>query len=315
MKKQQSSIRRQHPLLFNVAVIAIIILAMAVVAHIVMQIGTRHGARRTVPDLAGMPLKDAIRTARDSDLELIINDSLFVPAYEGGIILDQLPERDVEVKPGRKVYITINSFSQKMVPVPYVAGRSLRQAKNMLEIAGLEIEKLVYRPDIATNYVLEQELDGRPINSSSRIETEMGNGVTLYVGVESDSRYTVTPQVVGQSLRAAKSRLWESGLNVGKVVFDEGINLLNQKDARVYRQSPLAERSTALGAKVDLLLTLDTAKLSASRTAAVKQAIIDAEARLQAEREAEAADSVAVETATELLQVEGTDGADTEFFE
>ena len=72
------------------------------------------------------------------------------------VVLDQLPEKGVEVKPGRTIYVTINSFSQKRVPVPYVAGRSLRQAKNMLEIAGLEIAELVYRPDMATNYVLEE---------------------------------------------------------------------------------------------------------------------------------------------------------------
>ncbi len=288
------SIRQRYPLIVNALMIAVIIFIMAIVAHFVMQIGTRHGSRRTVPDFAGMPLKEAIRTARDCDLELRINDSLYVPAYEGGIILDQLPEKGVEVKPGRKVYITINSFRQKMVPVPYVAGRSLRQAKNMLEIAGLEIKELIYRPDMATNYVLEQELNGKPVTASSRFESEMGSGVTLYVGAESDSRYTVTPQLVGQSLRAAKSRLWESGLNIGAVVYDEGINLLNQKDARVYIQNPSAERGTTLGAKVDLTLTLDMTKLTSHRSAAIKQADADAKARHKADSVSKVkADSVA----------------------
>ena len=137
--KNPAYYKERWPLLFNLAMIATIILILAVAAHLVMQIGTRHGARRTVPDFAGMPLKTALAEAQKRDLKIHVNDSLFVPAYEGGIVLDQLPERGVEVKPGRTVYITINSFRQKMVPVPYVAGRSLRQAKNMLEIAGLEI--------------------------------------------------------------------------------------------------------------------------------------------------------------------------------
>ena len=160
MEKPQNYLSRlrRHPLLWNLALIAAIILAMAVAAHILMQLGTRHGARRTVPDLSGVQLDQAQRIARKHDLQLHINDSLFVPAYEGGIVLDQLPEGGVEVKPGRTVYITINSSRQKMVPVPYVAGRSLRQAKNMLEIAGLEIAELVYRADMATNYVLEEYL-------------------------------------------------------------------------------------------------------------------------------------------------------------
>ena len=135
---------RTNRLAWNLFLIAVIMLALALSAHILMQIATRHGARRTVPDFSGITLHDAERLAAKHDLELHINDSLFVPAYEGGIILDQLPEQGVEVKPGRTVYVTINSFRQKMVPVPYVAGRSLRQAKNMLEIAGLEIKELVY---------------------------------------------------------------------------------------------------------------------------------------------------------------------------
>ena len=277
---------REHKLLWNLLVIAAIILVMAVAAHLLMQIGTRHGARRTVPDFSGIPLPEAQQIARKNDLKLHINDSLFVPAYEGGIVLDQLPEGGVEVKPGRTVYITINSFRQKMVPVPYVAGRSLRQAKNMLEIAGLGIDELIYRPDIATNYVLEEYCDGKPVLQNSRIEAEMGSGVTLYVGVEEGYASTIVPQVVGQPLAQAKGRLWELGLNIGRIDFDEGINLLNQKDARVYIQIPGAEHAAALGSRVDLRLTLDDEKLAKHRAEAEKQAAEAAEAR-RAEEQAE----------------------------
>ena len=276
---------RQNRLAYNLVLIGAIILAMAVAAHIVMQVGTRHGARRTVPDFSGVKLDQAQRMARKCDLKLHISDSLFVPAYEGGIVLDQLPEGGVEVKPGRTVYITINSFRQKMVPVPYVAGRSLRQAKNMLEIAGLEIDELVYRADMATNYVLDEYCDGRPVAATSKIEAELGSGVTLYVGVEGGYGTTVVPRLVGFPLKEAKGRLWELGLYVGKVDFDEVINLLNQKDARVYIQHPTAERRAGLGSRVDLRLTLDEKKLAQHRAIAEKQAKEAAEERLQSERE------------------------------
>lgn len=264
--------RLRHPVVYNLVFIAAIVLAMAIAAHVVMQIGTRHGSRRTVPDFSGIPLLEAQRLARRNDLKLQINDSLFVPAYEGGIVLDQLPKGGVEVKPGRTVYLTINSFRQKMVPVPFVADRSLRQAKNMLEIAGLEIGQLIYRPDMATNYVLDEFLGTRRITESARVEAEMGSGVTLYVGVQPGHNITVVPQVIGLSLKDAKSRLWELGLNVGKVAFDSDINLLNQKDAHVYMQSPMAERHAALGAKVDLQLTLDMQKTALRRKEAEQQA-------------------------------------------
>ncbi len=292
-KKQPSPLARlrQYRLFYHLLLIAAILFGLAVGSHLVMQLGTRHGARRTVPDFTGILLSDAERVAAKHDLELHINDSLFVPAYEGGIVLDQLPEQGVEVKPGRTVYITINSFRQKMVPVPYVAGRSLRQAKNMLEIAGLEIDRLIYRADIATNYVLEQRLGEEEVTAESRLEAEMGTGLTLYVGVEEEKNHTAVPQLVGLSLQAAKGRVWESGLNVGKVIYDEGINLLNQKNARVYMQQPAAEHATTLGAKVELRLTLDEERVAREKAAAEKLA---RELLKQREEAAEAlADSLA----------------------
>ncbi|MBQ5393461.1 MAG: PASTA domain-containing protein [Alistipes sp.] len=315
-KKNEGGLLKS-PLLKNIVVIALLMVAMLVVAHILMLWGTRHGARRVVPDLSGVALSDAERIARENDLELHINDSLFVPAYAGGIILDQLPEGGVEVKPGRTVYITINSFRQKMVPVPYVAGRSLRQAKNMLEIAGLEIKELIYRPDMATNYVLEQFHDRQQILAESRVEAEMGSGITLYVGVEPEENVALVPQVVGLSLRDAKSRLWESGLNVGKIDFEEGINLLNQKEARLYAQSPSAETATTLGSEVTLRLTLDTEKVKNSRTEAERQAREAMEERLKAEQAEQ--DSLARLTLEQTLEqaIEQTEAAASEenFFE
>ncbi|MEG2370153.1 MAG: PASTA domain-containing protein [Alistipes sp.] len=263
---------KTKPLAYNFVLIVASLLALGIISHVLMQFGTRHGSRCTVPDFAGITLQQAEELADDNDLTLVINDSLFVPAYEGGMILDQLPEKGVEVKPGRTVYITINSFKPKIVAVPYVAGRSLRQAKNMLELAGLEIEKLIYRTDMATNYVLEEYCDGRQVTGRSKMQIEMGSGVTLYVGAESDRWTTVTPRLIGFHLKEAKSRLWELGLNVGNITFDKGINLLNQKDARVYVQAPGQERNVQVGTAVDLVLTLDIHKADKLRKEAEQAA-------------------------------------------
>lgn len=296
---------KARPLLFNLILITLILVALAVAAHIFMLAVTRHGSRCTVPDFTGVALHDAQRMARQNKLQLVVNDSLYVPTYDGGIVLDQLPEKGVEVKPGRTVYITINSFSQKMVPVPYVAGRSLRQAKNMLETASLEIDRLVYRPDMATNYVLEQQCGGKTVLPGSEMKAEAGSGVTLYVGVAGGYGTTVTPQIVGAPLREAKSRLWENGLNVGRVVFDQGIDLLNEKEARVYEQGPAQGSSVALGTSVDLKLTLDGELVERNSAAAEKLARELAEKRQQ--EEAVRADSLARLQLLEAMTGEGNE--------
>ncbi|MBR4995655.1 MAG: PASTA domain-containing protein [Alistipes sp.] len=276
---------KQSPVAYNAVLIVIVLIAILVVSNLLMVVITRHGTHRAVPDFSGLKLAQVEAIADKQGFEIIINDSLFVPAYEGGIVLDQLPKSGAEVKAGRKVYVTINSFRQKMVKVPYVAGRSLRQAKNMLEVAGLGIEKLVYEEDIATNYVLAQIVEGKEMTDRSDVELEMGSGVVLKVGVEEDNNSTIVPKAIGQSLQSAKSRLWEQGLNVGNIHFDEGINLLNQKDARVYRQSISHNATATLGTVVDLWLTLDDAAVDKSSAASDKQARELEEERLKAEQE------------------------------
>ena len=268
---------------FHAVLITLTVVAILVVSSIMMNIITRHGTHRTVPDFTGIRIADAERLADKERLDIIINDSLFVPAYEGGIVLDQLPKGGVEVKAGRKIYVTINSVRQKMVQVPYVAGRSLRQAKNMLEVAGLGIERLVYEEDIATNYVLAELVDGRELTPDMKVEIEMGEGVVLKVGVEPEKNGVIVPKAIGQGLEAAKSRLWEQGLNIGKIEMDEGINLMNQKDARVYRQSLAHNSSAQLGDEVSLWLTLDESKVESSSAVSDKRAQELEEERLEAE--------------------------------
>ena len=276
---------KSRPLLYHAVLIVLTLVAVIILSSILMMLITRHGTHRTVPNFTGVKIEQARKDAASKELEIIINDSLFVPAYEGGIVLDQLPKSGAEVKAGRKIYVTINSFREKMVKVPYVAGRSLRQAKNMLEVAGLGIEKLVYEEDIATNYVLAELVEGKEINENSNVELEMGSGVVLKVGVDPEKNSTIVPKAIGQGLQSAKSRLWEQGLNIGKVNFDEDINLLNQKNARVYRQSLGHNTTTTLGTSVSLWLTLDQEKIDKNSVASDKIAHELEEERLRLEQE------------------------------
>ena len=263
MKKFWSWLKK-HTIAYNIVVIALVFLGLAVAAFVAMAFGTRHSARRTVPDFVGLQLNDAEYFAGRRDLEIIVNDSLHVAAYPGGVVLDQLPKGGVVVKPGRKVYVTINSSRQRMVNVPYVAGRSLRQAKNMLETSGLTIDYLEYAEDIATNYVLAEFINGEEVLEESELQAEMGSGVVLRVGVSATDTATATPQVLGRSLFEAKSRLWESGLNIGEIIFDEGMPALERNRAKVYRQSVLPTEAVAYGDRVSLYLTLDAVKVDSA---------------------------------------------------
>lgn len=302
---------KSRPILWNLVLIAVVLVLLLVLSYIALAVGTRHGMRRTVPDFTGLGLKDAQYYAEQRGLKLIINDSLYVPAYPGGMVLEQLPKGGVDVKEGRKIYITINSFAQKKLPMPYVAGRSLRQAKNMLEGAGFGIEKLEYVEDIATNYVLAQYLGGVEITVESNIKIEKGTGVVLKVGVSPDQNMTTVPRLIGRKLFDAKGKLWEQGLNVGDVTYDEGITLLNEDDARVCRQSIMQSSQMPLGSAVSIHLTLDKEVVAAAAAEAER-------ALAEALKQREKADSLARAEADSLRMLNAAapqeQAAEDEFF-
>ena len=302
---------RSKPILWNLTLIVVVLALLVLISYIALAVGTRHGMRRTVPDFTGLALKDAQYYASERGLKLIINDSLYVPAYPGGMVLEQLPKGGVDVKEGRKIYITINSFTQKKLPMPFVAGRSLRQAKNMLESAGFGIENLEYVEDIATNYVLAQIFNGEEITDQSAIKAEKGSGVTLRVGVSPEQNSTTVPRLISRALFDAKSKLWEQGLNIGTITYDEGITLLNQDDARVCRQSILQGTSLPLGSKISLHLTLDREVVAKAATEADRQ--VDELLKQQA-----VADSLARRAADSLKMLNNNqpqpEQADDEFF-
>lgn len=242
------------------------------VSTIMLNIFTRHNRHKNVPDFTGMSIEAATSAAKEASLRIEINDSLYLPTFDGGLVLDQSPTAGTKVKPGRRIFVTVNSFKQKMVEIPYVTGFSLRQAKNNLEVAGLEIEKLIYRSDMATNNVLEERYDNKVITSYSKLQVEVGSGITLVVGMGSDAKAQSVPKLVGFPLNEAKSRLWELGLNIGKIEFDEDITPITKGGARVWSQKPEQGSRVALGSTVNLKLTLDQTKVESGSKASDKTA-------------------------------------------
>ncbi len=202
--------------------------------------------------------------AEKGDLRLEVIDSLYMPKQRPGQILDQSPKPGMGVKKGRRVFLTVNAFRPRTDVIPYVTGYSLRQAKNMLETKGFEIERLVYKSDMATNNVLDELYKGKSITHGSRVEAELGSSITLVVGVNHSSPLPRIPKVIGLTLRQAKSRLWEVGLNVGRVRYDSNVKEEDREDARVYRQEPNQQSRNDYGGEVALWLTRDTQKVSSS---------------------------------------------------
>ena len=273
-----STFYRRFKIISNMIIIALFCLILVLVLNIGLKVGTRHNDTIVVPNFVGMSIDDTRLVANDNDLNIVVRDSIFDVDLPGGTVVDQLPGtsdvRDVTVKPGRKIYVTINAYSRRQVDVPYVAKQTLRQALNQLERSGLTVDKLVYEADMtSTDYVEKQVVRGKEVTPSSRRTVPVGTGVTLHVTYHRNDQNTFTPRVVGLSLAKAKSTLWDHGLNVGKVVYDESVNdIIERRTARVYMQSSAIGSSQRRGAKVDIYLSADDVLVDSLRLVADKEA-------------------------------------------
>ena len=225
----------------------------------------------------GISIDEAEKIARKSDLNLIVRDSIFDVDLPGGTIVDQLPKtstvRDVTVKPGRKVYVTVNAYTRRMVDVPYVAKQTLRQALNQIERSGLTVAKLVYEPDMtSTDYVIKQSINNVEILPTTDKRVAVGSGVTLHISYQQKEQYTYTPRLVGLSLQQAKNTLWDGGLNLKQVVYDDSVeDLIARRKARVYKQSSKIGTSLRRGSEITLYLTCDEALADSMSIIATEQ--------------------------------------------
>ena len=218
---------------------------------------------RSVLDGFAQTVDDVRAHAKREGLEIVVRDSVFDSDVAGGVVVDQLPKlstkRTVTVKPGRKIYVTINAYNRRMVDVPYVAKQTLRQALNQLERAGLSVERLNYEPNLtSTDYVVRQSTEGREISPSTAAKVPYATGVTLGVTYRRDEQYTVVPRLVGMRLSQAKSTVWDRGLNIKEIVYDATVTDFKQRrEAKVYKQSLHPNAGAQRGSELTLYLSCD----------------------------------------------------------
>ena len=256
------SIYQRSILLWNILFVGLFGLLVVFGVYFGLRWGTRHSKAIVVPNFIEMSMDEARRIADELDLEVIIRDSVYESDIDGGVVVDQMPApstvREVTVKPDRKIYLTVNAFSRRMVKMPYVANQSLRQAINQLERDGFNIEQLVYVPHSYDGQVIEQRVKGKVMTRTSNMKLAQGSNVTLHVGYRAGKQITSVPQLMGMRLPQAKNALWTSGLNVNKIVYDESVtDLKSRRLARVYMQTQPAKKGVTRGTKVSVYLTCD----------------------------------------------------------
>ncbi len=225
-----------------------------------LNVYTRHNAKATVPDLKGLTVEEAKARLAEHDLVVEVIDSVYNDEAPKSSVVDQDPDAGKEVKPGRTIYLVMNASEPKMLDMPQLVNQSKRQAISVLDILGIKVKELQYRPDPCVDCVVAQLFKGKPIAAETRIRR--GDAVTLVLGSGMDGERVQVLDVRGLRHAELNEILNMASLNLGMVVECKGCNTAADSAlARVARQSPEPYRNNLIGAggMVDVWLTMDTA--------------------------------------------------------
>ena len=243
----------------NLAGAAIFMVVLLILTSVGLSLITRHGKTVITPDFTNLSVKQAEEVAREGHVNVKVVDSVFVRRLPGGVVYRQQPKAGSTVKKGRSVFLTINSIVPRKVVMPNLFGYSVTEARAELQNRGLNLGKLTYVKDIATNTVLGQYCEGKEVKTGDLVVN--GSTIDLKVGVSGEDNVTVVPRLIGMKYVPAIDALHDHFLNAGRARFDKEIqSYADSLNAVVYKQDALGEEKS-LGSAINLYLTLDPAKV------------------------------------------------------
>lgn len=174
---------------------------------LLMPLYTRHGVSLGVPEVLHQPVNQAVATLEEHDLEVVTLQQRFNPNFPPDVVIDQDPAPNAPVKPGRTVFLMINSGRQTKVTLPSLEGLSLREAENRLTALGLRLEEAL--PDSIPHPHRNTVTRQSPPPGDSLAE---GAGVRLWFSTGLGNQFASVPDVTGMTVAEAERMLLENRL-------------------------------------------------------------------------------------------------------
>ena len=141
----------RHPVLANVIVIIIVAFLGLWIVFLSLQLFTKHGERDIVPKVENMSYTDAIKVLHEKGFRIDIRDSLYKEDVKPGYVIEQFPKSGASVKPGRKIFLSLNAVHPKEVVMDddnnpgddALKGFPFRQGMSRLEELGFKHIKVM----------------------------------------------------------------------------------------------------------------------------------------------------------------------------
>ncbi|CAL1519614.1 hypothetical protein MMC2321_03364 [Chitinophaga sp. MM2321] len=219
---------------FNLLIVIAFFFLLALLFFSLLGTITKHGQQLTVPDVRGKNVKEAIATLEKMGFEADVRDSIYIDSIPPLAVWVQTPDRGAQVKVGRTIYLTVNKTVAPMVKMPDLEGLTFRSAEMMLKSMRLNVGDTIYRPDFATNTVLQQLLNGKRIKPGTPLPE--GSNLTLILSSGTGSIENPVPDFVGLTYAEAREMLSASNLGPGTIIIDPSVS--DTLNAYIIKQVP-----------------------------------------------------------------------------
>lgn len=166
-----------------------------------------------VPDVTGMPLQKALSELSDYNLSLMKVAEKYNSEVPNGSIISQSPRPGFMVKEGKPIEAVI-STGGKMVFVPDLEGKSLRQAEMLLRQSGLSIgeQTRTYSDSVQEDYIVSQ--NPRPeevVKEKSYVD------IVVSRGPAEEREVKEMPDLTGEHIQDAEEIIGDLGLKIDEI--------------------------------------------------------------------------------------------------
>ncbi|MDR2954457.1 MAG: PASTA domain-containing protein [Prevotella sp.] len=159
------------------AIILVVVIAITLFA---LDLYTKHGESIKVPPVKGMQVEDAAKILEGANLEYEIIDSLYQSEGVPGVILEQIPKEESNVKKGRTILLVIKAKGLQMIPVPELKDFSFRQAEAQLNSLGFKNLVVQEVPSAYAGIVVSVSYKGQELTPNQKVPK--GSSLKITVG-------------------------------------------------------------------------------------------------------------------------------------
>ena len=156
--------------MYNIGLGGLFIAIILTLSYFGLGAYTRHGDKIIVPDVIGSKPFEAEAKLSEMGLRMKIIDTVYLDKMKPGVILEQLPLANEDVKSGRMLYVTVNATSRPRISMPKLTDCSFNLAKALLKNAGLILGKTTFEyAEYGNNLVIGQKVGGRSIEAGQKV--------------------------------------------------------------------------------------------------------------------------------------------------